>query len=160
VDTSFLERGRQPGFGEETAPAYPATDSVNALIEQVAQQVQARVVDALRRVARPIERHGRADPDIDFIFAPSLVEIGGEALDLLRGVKAISEFLGVGDRRGFWLCETGRVPCFKEGRAWVSSRAALREHYERCIGPAARAINQNAVEDPPLEERRSSSPGP
>jgi hypothetical protein len=51
--------------------------------------------------------------------------------DLLRGVAAISQFLGQPRRRVFYLLGQGRLPAGKEGALWVSSKTALRAHYER-----------------------------
>ena len=54
--------------------------------------------------------------------------------DVLRGVKEIAAFIGVTKRRGLYLLETKRIPAGKEGRIWIASRQALREHYRRQTG--------------------------
>jgi hypothetical protein len=50
--------------------------------------------------------------------------------DFLRGVKSIAEFLGENERRAFYLCEMGYIPCGKIGCTWVASKTALRRHFE------------------------------
>jgi len=56
------------------------------------------------------------------------------AADRLSGAKAIAAFLGVTPRRAVYLLESGLIPAGKEGRTWVASRQALREHYRRLTG--------------------------
>jgi hypothetical protein len=57
--------------------------------------------------------------------------------DLLRGIKAIAQFLGESERRCYYLVERGLIPCGKEGASLVASRAALRAHYARITGGGA-----------------------
>lgn len=71
---------------------------------------------------------------------PALVgHSGGRTLeplsdDLLQGCAAIAAFLGVSRRRAFYLLENKLIPSGKEGAAWISSKAALRQHYAVLIG--------------------------
>ena len=57
--------------------------------------------------------------------------------DVLRGVSAIAAFLGENERRTFYLCERGLIPCGKLGTGWVASKRALRAHYARLTGAEA-----------------------
>jgi hypothetical protein len=65
--------------------------------------------------------------------------IGEAALagDLLRGVRPIAAFIGENERRAFYLCEKGLIPCGKIGSSWVASKKALREHFAKLTGGAA-----------------------
>jgi len=56
------------------------------------------------------------------------------AADRLSGAKAIATFLGITPRRAVFLLERGFLPAGKEGRTWIASRRALREHYRRLTG--------------------------
>ena len=56
------------------------------------------------------------------------------AADRLRGITAIAAFIGETRRRTFYLAERGYLPLAKEGRQWIASRQALREHYARLTG--------------------------
>ncbi|MEI9984857.1 MAG: hypothetical protein WDN69_17620 [Aliidongia sp.] len=47
-------------------------------------------------------------------------------------------FLGVTPRRAVYLLETGQIPAGKEGRTWIASRQALRDHYRRLTGARGR----------------------
>lgn len=53
------------------------------------------------------------------------------AADRLRGVAAISAFIGETPRRTYALLEAGELPGGKQRAIWVSSRRALRDHYRR-----------------------------
>ena len=57
------------------------------------------------------------------------------AADLLGGAEAIGKFIGEKERPTFYLLSQGKIPCRKEGGVWISSRAALRKHYD--LGPVA-----------------------
>jgi hypothetical protein len=57
--------------------------------------------------------------------------------DLLRGVAAIGEYIGEPDRRVFYLCERGLIPCGKLGAGWVASKRTLRLHFARLTGAEA-----------------------
>ena len=56
------------------------------------------------------------------------------AADRLSGAKQIAAFLGITPRRAVYLLETRQIPAGKEGRTWIASRQALREHYRRLTG--------------------------
>jgi hypothetical protein len=65
---------------------------------------------------------------------------GGPSLadDLLRGIKAISEFIGEDERRVYYLAEKNIIPVGKEGDGrWIASKRALRTHYARLTGGTA-----------------------
>jgi hypothetical protein len=50
--------------------------------------------------------------------------------DILRGVPAISKFVGDDDeRRTYYRLEKGYIPAGKEGSTWVASKSRLRQHY-------------------------------
>jgi hypothetical protein len=59
---------------------------------------------------------------------PRSESIGG---DILRGVKAISGFIGEPVRRTFYLCEHKMIPCGKQGAMYVASKQVLFDHYAR-----------------------------
>jgi hypothetical protein len=61
----------------------------------------------------------------------------GLAADILRGVRAISEFTGESERRTVYLLERGLLPCGKVGAIWVASKRKLRDHYDRLTGGQA-----------------------
>lgn len=54
---------------------------------------------------------------------PSLAE------DILRGAKAIGDFIGLDARRTFYGLQNGFIPASKEGATWVSTRSRLESHY-------------------------------
>ena len=58
------------------------------------------------------------------------------ANDLLRGVPAIAEYVGVSPRQTYALLETGRLPGFKmpKGNVWHARKSTLNEHYRRLEG--------------------------
>jgi hypothetical protein len=52
------------------------------------------------------------------------------AADILRGAKAIGEFIGEDERRTHYLLDQGLIPAGKEGAGtWISFRSKLREYY-------------------------------
>jgi hypothetical protein len=54
--------------------------------------------------------------------------------DLLWGVAAIADFIGVSPRKCYWLIDAGKIPITKHGhRTIVASRAELR----RVFAPVA-----------------------
>lgn len=58
--------------------------------------------------------------------------------DLLRGIKAISEFIGEEERRAYYLAEQGIIPVGKEGKGrYIGSKQVLRAYYRRLTGGAA-----------------------
>jgi hypothetical protein len=59
------------------------------------------------------------------------------ALDVLRGVKAISQFTGEPERRTVYLLEKGLLPGGKIGAIWTASKRKLRDHYNRVTGGEA-----------------------
>lgn len=51
------------------------------------------------------------------------------ATDLLDGVAAIAEFVGLPQRRVYYLAENGKLPLFKMGdRKWQGRKSTLRRH--------------------------------
>jgi hypothetical protein len=56
--------------------------------------------------------------------------------DILRGVPAIAEFTGEGQRQTYALLETGRLPAFKlkGSKIWHARKSTLRKHYEALEG--------------------------
>jgi hypothetical protein len=58
--------------------------------------------------------------------------------DILRGVPAISEFIGIPERQAYYLLARGFLPARKEGKkVWVASRARLRAFYSETTNSAA-----------------------
>jgi hypothetical protein len=57
--------------------------------------------------------------------------------EILRGVKAIAEYLGIEPRRVFYLAETGLLPLTKEGSTWIGLKTVLTMHYQRSAEGAA-----------------------
>jgi hypothetical protein len=49
--------------------------------------------------------------------------------DLLHGVKAIAEFLGIPERHAFYQIENDNIPVTRMGRKIVGSKSALRKHF-------------------------------
>lgn len=61
-------------------------------------------------------------------------ELASIADDLLTGAAAIASFLGIEERRAFYLCEKRLIPVGKLGASWVASRAALTQHFRSLTG--------------------------
>jgi hypothetical protein len=60
------------------------------------------------------------------------------ASDKLRGMKAISEFIGEDQRRTYYLASSGMLQgVFKQGSCWVGLKSIIREAYERAARGAA-----------------------
>jgi hypothetical protein len=55
------------------------------------------------------------------------------ASDILRGVPAISDYLGEKPKQTYRLLETGRLPGFKmpDSNIWHARKSTLKRHYER-----------------------------
>jgi hypothetical protein len=52
--------------------------------------------------------------------------------DLLRGVRAISEYSGLSTREIYHLAAKGKLPLFKMGdRIWCSRKSSWHRHIER-----------------------------
>lgn len=52
--------------------------------------------------------------------------------DLIEGIKQISRFTGIPERRAFYLAEKGELPgVFKQGGRWVALKSAIREGYAK-----------------------------
>jgi hypothetical protein len=51
--------------------------------------------------------------------------------DIVRGISAISRFIGEDERRTFHLLENKLIPAGKIGNSWYASKNKLREHYSR-----------------------------
>jgi hypothetical protein len=58
--------------------------------------------------------------------------------DRLPGVKAIAEEMGETERQTRYGIQTGRIPAFKEGGIWCSSRELLREQYRAKVRAAVK----------------------
>ena len=59
------------------------------------------------------------------------------AHDRLRGIERIAAYLGEPPRRVSYMVERGLLPHQREGRAIVSRKSWLREHYARPTGDDA-----------------------
>jgi hypothetical protein len=49
--------------------------------------------------------------------------------DILRGCASIAKFIGEDERRTFTLLQEGVLPAQKERNIWVSTKSALKAHY-------------------------------
>jgi hypothetical protein len=76
--------------------------------------------------------------------------------EILRGVKAIAEFIGETPRRVFYLAETGQIPVFKEGTTWVALKATLIAHYQKGAEEAAKRREVHLANS---EANKHSAPG-
>lgn len=61
--------------------------------------------------------------------------------DLIEGIKEISRFTGIPERRAFYLAEKGELPgVFKQRGRWVGLKSKIREGYTKLAnGGAANA---------------------
>jgi len=72
--------------------------------------------------------------------APEMAEANEKKVadDILKGLTAIADELGVTLRQAHYALTEGRIPAGKDGNTWVASRKLLREHYRRlAAGQAA-----------------------
>jgi hypothetical protein len=53
------------------------------------------------------------------------------ANDLLRGARAIADFIGQTLRQTHHKLEKGIIPAGKDGGQWIASRSKLRQHYAK-----------------------------
>jgi hypothetical protein len=51
--------------------------------------------------------------------------------DILRGAERIGAFIGLETRKTFYGLQNGRIPGFKEGDVWISTKSRLTEHYQK-----------------------------
>lgn len=51
------------------------------------------------------------------------------ALEILRGAKAIGEFVGMKPRKANYLLAKKLLPADREGEMYVSTKTRLRQHY-------------------------------
>jgi hypothetical protein len=52
--------------------------------------------------------------------------------DLLEGIKSISRFTGIPERRAFYLAEKGDLyGVFKQGGRWIGLKSKIREGYQK-----------------------------
>jgi hypothetical protein len=89
------------------------------------------------------------------------------ASDVLRGVGAISQEVGLTKREAYYKLEKGIIPAGKDGSQWVASRKKLREHYatpcidQRHTGVAASSARGCHGDGPGCRERACCHrPGP
>ena len=66
--------------------------------------------------------------------SPSVITPSPLAADLIWGVGAIAEELGVNRRKTYFYLQSGAIPGTKIGAVWVASRNRLRERF---LGEAA-----------------------
>jgi hypothetical protein len=60
--------------------------------------------------------------------------------DLLFGAQQIADYMERPLRSTFHLLENGRLPAVKEGQHWVSSKSALRAHFEKLRAKTMEAV--------------------
>ena len=61
------------------------------------------------------------------------------ASDLVEGMKAISRFVGITERRAFYLAENEMLEgVFKQGGRWVGLKSKIRDGYLRKANGSAR----------------------
>jgi hypothetical protein len=57
--------------------------------------------------------------------------------DLIEGIKSISRFTGIPERRAFYLAGKGELPgVFKLGGRWIGLKSKIREGYNRLANGA------------------------
>ena len=49
--------------------------------------------------------------------------------DLLHGAAAIGAYIGVDERRAFYLLSKGYIPATKAGASWIGSKRRLRRYF-------------------------------
>jgi hypothetical protein len=47
--------------------------------------------------------------------------------EVLWGVKAIADFIGIPERKAFHALSAGHLPAKKIGRAWTTTRSAIKD---------------------------------
>ncbi len=57
--------------------------------------------------------------------------------DMLKGAKAIAEFLGEDQRRVFYMLERKQIPGFKRGGLWNARKSTLVKQIEKLEAAAA-----------------------
>jgi hypothetical protein len=72
--------------------------------------------------------------------------------DLLRGARAIGEFINVDEKTVYYLAEKRLIPCGRQGRTLISSKRLLREHYD--------TLTSGAIEADPPPPRQRPAPQP
>jgi hypothetical protein len=55
--------------------------------------------------------------------------------DLLRGIPAISAFIGEDERKVYYAVEQRLIPAGKQGANWIASKRALTAFYEELTNP-------------------------
>ena len=50
--------------------------------------------------------------------------------DLLDGIPAIAEFIGLEERQAYHLATTKRIPVFRLGRKVCAMKSSLRAHFD------------------------------
>jgi hypothetical protein len=68
------------------------------------------------------------------------------ASDILRGAKAIADYIGMNERDTYDKLEKGYLPANKEGSIWVSTKSRLTQHY-----------NEDRYVPPPRDEAASAA---
>jgi len=81
------------------------------------------------------------------------------ANDILRGAKAIADFIGETEKRTRYLAERAVIPVGKEGGILIASKRRLRERYERLTGGQAEAAQQYPPH-PHISRRRPANMRP
>ena len=51
--------------------------------------------------------------------------------DLLQGIPAIAPYLGVPERRGYYLAERKLIPAFKWGDTWCLRKSTMQRRIEK-----------------------------
>jgi hypothetical protein len=54
--------------------------------------------------------------------------------DLLWGVDAIADEIGLTRRQTYYQLESGRLPAMKQAGKWTASRSGLRTHFGKILG--------------------------
>jgi hypothetical protein len=68
------------------------------------------------------------------------------AADMLRGVREIARFIGMPEKRVYYMIESGFLPVGKlGGRVWFASKRGLRAHFEKITGSLAPATERQAA---------------
>jgi hypothetical protein len=72
------------------------------------------------------------------------IDVSG-SLDLLWGVDAIAEFLGLTRRQTYYQLESGRLPARKQSGKWVASASGLRRFFADIMSGETRATLKEAA---------------
>jgi hypothetical protein len=66
--------------------------------------------------------------------------------DLLNGMASIAHFVGMDERRCYFLATRGMLPgVFKQGGQWIGLKSKIREGYERAAEQSQKSRGDSAA---------------